>query len=179
MAELKSMRGDLKNQISALSENLKDFQRNTNARLEKIESVISKLDEIDVLTTKQKDLEKDVEGVKACVDAMNATVSEMDNSLCGGYTELQKKLEHLERYSRDYNIRVIGVDDENGEDCMAIVLNYVSLLGLEDATGEVENAHRSGRKREDKPRHIIAKLYSRPFKRTLLQVPRVLTEKKL
>ena len=31
------MRGDLKNQISALSENLKDFQRNTNARLEKIE----------------------------------------------------------------------------------------------------------------------------------------------
>ena len=166
--ELKSMRGDLKNQISALSEHLKDFQRNTNARLEKIESVICKLDEIDVLTTKQKDLEKDVEGVKASVDAMNATVSEMD-SLRGAYTELQKKLEHLERYSRDYNIRVIGVDEESDEECMSIVLNYVNLLGLEDATGEVENAHHTGRKREDKPRRIIAKLYSRPFKRTLLQ----------
>ena len=80
MAELKSMRGDLKNQISALSENLKVFQRNTNARLEKIESVISKLDEIDVLTTNHKDLEKDFEGMKASVDAMNATVSEMDRS---------------------------------------------------------------------------------------------------
>ena len=45
-------------QILALSENLKDFQRNTNARLEKIVSVISKLDEMDVLKTKQKDLEK-------------------------------------------------------------------------------------------------------------------------
>ena len=64
---------------------------------------------------------------------MNATVSEMD-SLRGGYTELQKKMEHLERYSRDYNIRVIGIDEENGEDCIAIVLNYVNLLGLEDAT---------------------------------------------
>ena len=106
--------------------------------------------------------------MKASVDAMNATVSEMD-SLRGGYTELQKKLEHLEPYSRDYNIRVIGVDEERGEDCMAIVLNYVNLLGLEDAIGEVENAHRTGRKREDKLRHIIAKLYSRPFKRTLLQ----------
>ena len=36
MAELKSMGGDLKDQISALSENLKDLKRNTNARLEKM-----------------------------------------------------------------------------------------------------------------------------------------------
>ena len=139
MAELKSMRGDLKNQISALSENLKDFQRNTNARLEKIESVISKLDEIDVLTTEQKDLEKDVKGVKASVDAMNATVSEMD-SLRGGYTELQKKLEHLERYSRDYNIRVIGVDEESGEDCTV----YGNCLKLRESTGSRRRYRGSG-----------------------------------
>lgn len=116
--------------------------------------------------------------MKASVDAMNATVSEMD-SLRGGYTELQKKLEHLERYSRDYNIRVIGVDEESGEDCMAIVLNYVNLLGLEDATGEVENAHRTGKKREDKPRHIIAKLYSSLSRERCFRLPRVLMEKKL
>ena len=34
----------------------------------------------------------------------------------------------------------------------------------------MENAHRTGKKRDAKPRHIIAKLYSRPFKRNLLQV---------
>ena len=139
-------------------------------------SVISKLDEMDVLKTKQKDLEKNVEGVKVSVAAMNVTVSEMD-SLRGGYTELQKKQEHLERYSRDYNIRVIGVDKQNGKDCMAIVLNCVNLLSLEDATGEVENAHRTGRKQGDKLRHIIAKLYSRPFKRTLLQTAKSVNRK--
>ena len=81
---------------------------------------------MDVLKTKQKDLEKNVEGVKVSVDAMNATVSEMD-SLRGGYTELEKKLEHLKRYSRDNNFRVIGINKQNGEDCMAIVFkNSVS-----------------------------------------------------
>ena len=90
----------------------------------------------------------------------------------------RKKLEHLERYSRDYNIRVIVVDKQNGEDCMAIVLNYVNLLGLEDASAEPENADRTGRKQGDKTRHIIAKLYSRPFKSTLLQTAKSVNEKK-
>jgi len=46
----------------------------------------------------------------------------------------------------------------------------VSLLGSEKDVGEIENAHRTGRKREEKPRNIIVKLYSRPFKRVLLRV---------
>lgn len=29
--------------------------------------------------------------------------------------------------------RVIGVDEEEGEDCMALVLNILTLLGFEDA----------------------------------------------
>ena len=32
------------------------------------------------------------------------------------------------------------------------------------------HAHRTGRKREETPRNIIAKLHSRPFKRVLLRV---------
>ena len=52
---------------------------------------------------------------------------------------------------------------------MAIILDYITRLGFEGAISEVENAHRTGRNRDEKPRHIIAKLYSRPFKRRLLQ----------
>ena len=33
----------------------------------------------------------------------------------------------------------------------------------------LENAHLIGRRQEGKPRHIISKLYSRPFKRSLLR----------
>ena len=47
--------------------------------------------------------------------------------------DLRKRIEHLERYSRDFNNRVIGVDEDEGEECMALVLNILTLLGLEDA----------------------------------------------
>ena len=38
------------------------------------------------------------------------------------------------------------------------------------AAVDVENAHRTGKKRGNNPRHIIAKLYSRPFNKKLIQV---------
>ena len=46
LEELKSMRLDLTGQITKLSDDLKYFQRNTNERLQKIESVMSKVDEM-------------------------------------------------------------------------------------------------------------------------------------
>jgi len=51
-------------------------------------------------------------------------------------------------------------------------MNLFSSLGFEDVGAELENAHRTGKKRDDKPRHIIAKLYSRPLKRKLIQASR-------
>ena len=83
--------------------------------------------------------------------------------------ELKNKLEHLERYSHDFNICLIGVKDEEGEHCMAIVLDRFTLLGFEEAHGELENAYRTGRRQDGKLRHIIAKLYGRSFKRNLLR----------
>ena len=52
LQELKSMRNDLTGQIRKLSADLTDFQQDTNARLAKIESVMSKIDEIDNLNNK-------------------------------------------------------------------------------------------------------------------------------
>lgn len=78
-------------------------------------------------------------------------------------------MEHLERYSRDFNTRVLGVSEEDGEGCLAIIQDYITCLGFEHAAAEVENAHRTGKKQDWRPRHIIAKLYSRPFKGKLLQ----------
>ena len=44
-------------------------------------------------------------------------------------------------------------------------LDHFTLLGFEEADGELENAHCTGRILDGKPRHIIAKLYVRLFKR--------------
>ena len=72
--------------------------------------------------------------------------------------KLKRRVERLERYSRDFNIRVVGVVEEDGEDCLLIIRNYLTLLGFEDDLGEIENAHRTGRKGEEKPRNIMGNL---------------------
>ena len=84
----------------------------------------------------------------------------------------------LERNSWDFNIRVVGVAEQDGEDCLLIIRDYLTLLAFEDDLGEIENAHRTGRKREEKPRNIIVKFHSRPFKRVLLRVDKNQENKK-
>ena len=156
-------------QITKLSNDLKDFQRNTNERLLKIESVMFNVDEIDGLKTKQQQVEADVDNMKESLNFVSFNAEEVEN-LRRSDDELKKRSEHLGRYSRDFNIRVLGVNEDEGEDCVMIITDFITSLGFKDAAAEAENAHRTGKKQDDKPRPIIAKLYSRPFKRRLLQV---------
>ena len=149
LEELKSLRLDLTGQITKLSDDLKDFQSNTNERLQKIESVMFKVDEIDGLKTKQQQLEADVDEMKESLNFVSFNAEEVDN-LRRSNDELKKRLEHLERYSRDFNIRVLGVNEDEGEDCMLKILDFITSLGFEDVAAEVENAHRTGKKRDDK-----------------------------
>ena len=61
--------------------------------------------------------------------------------------ELKRRVERLERYSRDFNIRVVGVVEQFGEDCLLIIRNYLILLCFEDDLGDIENAHRTLKKK--------------------------------
>ena len=60
---------------------------------------------------------------------MDAKTEEIHN-LRQSNDELRKNLKHMERYSRDFNIRVLGVSEEDGEDCMTKILNYITRLIL-------------------------------------------------
>ena len=130
---------------------------------------MSKVDEIDGLKTRQQQLEEDVDNIKESHLNLVSTNAEEVETLRRNNDELRKRLEHLERYSRDFNIRVLGVNEDEGEECMTKITDLITSLGFQDATSETENAHRTGKKRNDKPRPIIIRLYSRPFKRSLLQ----------
>ena len=79
LEELESMRLDLTGQITKLSDDLKDFQRNTNEGLQKIESVMFKVDEIDGLKTKQQQLEADVDNMKESLNFVSFNAEEVDN----------------------------------------------------------------------------------------------------
>ena len=166
LEELKSLRSDLTQQMQKISDELATFQGTTDTRLAKIESVISKIDEIDHLKPKVEELEEEVGNMKQSV---STTLTETRNLFQECNEELKRRVERLERYSRDFNIRVVGVVEQDGEDCLLIIRNYLTLLGFEYDLGEIENAHRTGRKREEKPRNIIVKFHSRPFKRVLLR----------
>ena len=112
-----------------MSDDVKLFQRNMNERLQKIESVISKIEEIDGLKFQQQELEAGLYSLKTSLNGMDAKTEEIHN-LRQSNDELRKKLEHMERYSRDFNIRVLGVSEEDGEDCMTKILNYITRLIL-------------------------------------------------
>ena len=150
LEELKLMRSDLTSQIMKLSDDVKLFQRNTTERLQKIESIISKIEEIDGLKFKQQELEAGVDSLKTSLNGMDAN-TEVINNLRQSSDELRKKLEHMERYSRDFNIRVLGVSEKDGEDCMTKILNYITRLGYENVEAEVENARRTGKRHDQRP----------------------------
>jgi len=115
LEELKSLRSDLSKQMQKISDELVTFQGTTDARLAKIESVISKFDEIDDLKPKVEKPEEDVGGMKQSV---NITLNETRKLFQECNVELKTRVERLERYSRDFNIHVIGlVVEQDGEDC--------------------------------------------------------------
>ena len=68
LEELKSLRSDLTKQMQIISDELATFKNTTDARLAKIENVISKIDEIDQLKPKVEKLEEDVGCLKESVN---------------------------------------------------------------------------------------------------------------
>ena len=88
-----------------------------------------KIDEVDNLNTRAHKLEEDVGRMKVSLTKMNSTVEATEinteaslKPLQESNRELKNKLEHLERYSRDFNIRLIGVEEEDGDGYVPTIL---------------------------------------------------------
>ena len=58
-------------------------------------------------------IEENVNSMKEYLNAMNFTTEEFDH-LRKSNEELNKRLEHFERYSRDFSVRLLGVEEEEG-----------------------------------------------------------------
>jgi len=111
----------------------------------------------------QQQLEDDVDDIKESqLNLVSCTNAEKVEALRRKYDELKTRLENPRRYSWNFNIRVLGVYEDEGQDCMTIITDFITSLAFEDASAEIENSLRTGRKRNDKPRPIIIRLYSRP-----------------
>ena len=96
-----------------------------------------RIDKIANLNNKAQELYKEVNQIKVLLISTESVVeaidSKMDNSfikLQESNRELKNKLEHLKRYSCDFNIHLIGVEEEEGEDCMLLFQTTSHFLAL-------------------------------------------------
>ena len=84
---------------------------------------------------------------------------------------LETEMNNLQRYTRGFNIRILGVTEEENENCIESVENI--LKDYFNVSGRViENAHRTGKRIGGKPRHIIARFYSLATRRSVMAVAR-------
>jgi len=86
------MRNDLTGQIRKLSAGLTDFQQDTNARLAKIESVMSKIDEIDNLNNRAQELDGEFDRINISLTSTKSTVEAIaiDNKMEDSLKNLQE-----------------------------------------------------------------------------------------
>ena len=87
--------------------------------------------------------------------------------------KLSETVSRQERHSRAFNIRVLGVREENGENCIHLLERVISERFDIPVGTTIENAHRTGKPTPDRPRHIIARFYSRAVRASVMRSARV------
>ena len=163
---------------------------------DKMDSILLNQDQmlgrIAALETTQKDLEHSegflssaVEDLKADQLKFTAETERLDKQLlelhklhdglkklCDEkFRSIEEAQLKAERYSRSYNLRFGGISEKQEENPMTEVQNILrNHLKLDNII--IENAHRIGQRRSDKPRHIITKLLYRPQRQQILTTAR-------
>ena len=153
-------------QVSALNEkynNLRNEVDNQKVRLTKLENENQVSDQsISNLETLAQDQQVEIN-----------TLKEKIRNLEGNYEINVKKCQEatlsLERYSRDFNVRINNIKEEKGE-TPEVTINKAKAIVKQvcDIELDIEYGHRTGKIGENSPRTVIFKLYSRLEKRKLM-----------
>ena len=89
--------------------------------------------------------------------------------------ELEVKINVSERHSRSFNVRLLGMKEVDGESCITVI-QTVLRERFAVADGVIEYAHRTGKPTKDRPRHIIARFYSRDVRGNVMRAARTKLE---
>ena len=158
-----------------------------DAFVERQEKLELRVTAVEVRVTSQ---EKAVEGVVESIDftadkvnniwhsleTLQKALAEATREIADSHTAMAKLSETVsrqERHSRAFNIRVLGVREENGENCIHLLERVISERFDIPVGTTIENAHRTGKPTPDRPRHIIARFYSRAVRASVMRSARV------
>lgn len=100
---------------------------------------------------------------------LESNPSQCQTSYPNEVSQLVEQVNRIERKQRERNVRLIGLQEQHGENCKAIVESIIR--GELRLNAYVEVAHRTGRK-TDRPRHVIFRLSSVQEKIDVLKAQR-------
>ena len=110
-----------------------------------------------------KDLTSEIHGLKSNLKTRDTEIEDAKREI----SLMQSEINALERYTRGFNIRIMGMTEHEDEDCVASIQNL--LHDSFDITEPViENTHRVESTRVGKPRQIIACFHSRATRRYIM-----------
>ena len=104
------------------------------------------------------------------VQHLERSLKSRDERIASNHEQLQRmesKMNSMERKLKEYNLRLVGIEEKRGENCIEIVSAILdSDLQL---SPNIENAYRTGRIQQHKPRHIVFKVKSTQDKFDILK----------
>ena len=120
----------------------------------------------------QNDMDDKVKIIEINAQKNKKELKEIRDIEPGYVQEIRKKVVDLEDRSRRQNLRIDGIkesDNESWEDCQKKVQEmFRTKLNLEE-TIEIDRAHRSGKRKDNRARTIVLKLKNYEDKTTILK----------
>ena len=171
------------------SEFMEFVRRSLNTLNSKFEAFVERQEKLELRVTavevRVTSQEKAVEGVVESIDftaekvnnvwhslkTLQKALAESTRQIADSHiamTKLSETVSRQERHSRAFNIRVLGVREENGENCINRLERVISERFDIPVRTSIENAHRTGKPTPDRPRHIIARFYSRAVRASVM-----------
>lgn len=158
--------------LEAIRQDVETIKNNQAKFKEDLQAVKQKLHSTtESLTLKFDILNGELHEAMTRVEKLEGEVNKYATNINQAYERLQA----LERYSRDFNLRFYNIPENPGENCVEKLQTMLSDdLGIKPM---IENAHRIGRPRTgaaSDPRPVIAKFLYRPERFRVIQNKRSL-----
>ena len=137
-------------EINELKKHVFDLERSIEFKDKINDDLMNRIDSLEkIMKEDRKNNEKDIEKIQADVKTLH------DNM-----TNMESRQDYQDDQSRRNNIRKSGLPEDQNETWEMTQQKVATLLKdrLELPEVEIERAHRTGRRKEGKPRQVVAKL---------------------
>ena len=118
---------------------------------------------------------KDQQTVIDSLQKSLAALAQDNVNMSSSLNTLNAKISRSERHSRSFNVRFLGVPEQDGENCVKLAEKLL-LDKFHVGGSPIENAHRTGKavqgRLQGHPRHVIARFYSRVTRMDVLRTAR-------